>query len=48
MYPNAFNASDKPSRVLVTFDAKTQNALPAPHPHNSKPANFRINLECSK
>ncbi len=48
MYPNAFNASDKPSRVLVTFDAKTQNTLPAPHPHYSKPANFRIDLACSK
>ncbi len=42
-----FDAIDKPTRLLVTFNAATQNALPnVPHYHN--PANFRINLECSK
>jgi len=39
--------TDKPVRLLVTFDAKTQNALPAV-PHYRMPANFRIDLTCSK
>ncbi len=42
-----FDKTDKPTRLLVTFDAKKQNAL-AGHPHYHMPANFRINLECSK
>lgn len=39
--------TDKPVRLLVTFDVAKQNALPG-FPHYRKPANFRINLECSK
>ena len=39
--------SDKPARLLVTFDATKQNAR-AGWPHYKNPANFRINLQCSK
>lgn len=42
-----FDANDKPTRLLVTFDAKKQNALAA-HPHYAAPANFRISLDCQK
>lgn len=46
------NASDKPVRLLVTFDTATQNSLSgslsgAPH-YRSMPANFRIDLTCTK
>jgi len=41
------NGNDKPVRLLVTFDATKQNALPG-MPHYRKPANFRIDLTCSK
>jgi len=42
-----FVASDKPVRLLVTFDVAHQNAI-ADVPHYRKPANFRIDLTCSK
>lgn len=42
-----FDANDKPVRLLVTFDDKKQNAM-AGVPHYRKPANFRIDLTCSK
>lgn len=42
-----FDAADLPERLLVTFDAKKQNAL-AGHPHYTTPANFRIDLTCTK
>ena len=41
------NGSDKPVRVLVLFDTATQNAIPGV-PHYHLPANFRINLTCTK
>ncbi|HZZ64878.1 MAG TPA: hypothetical protein VFE17_05220 [Candidatus Baltobacteraceae bacterium] len=40
-----FNATDTPTRLVVTFDVAHQNALPGV-PHYRKPANFRINLAC--
>jgi len=43
---NPFDPNDKPTRLLVTFDVAHQNAI-ANVPHYRKPANFRINLECS-
>lgn len=42
-----FDPNDKPIRLLVTFDDKTQNATPGV-PHYRKPADFRIDLTCSK
>jgi hypothetical protein len=42
-----FDPTDKPVRLLVTFDDKTQNATPGV-PHYRKPADFRIDLTCSK
>jgi len=39
--------TDKPVRLLVTFDDKTQNAVPG-WPHYRKPADFRIDLTCTK
>jgi hypothetical protein len=43
-----FDATDKPVRLLVTFDVAKQNVLAdVPH-YKVKPANFRINLECTK
>ena len=42
-----FDATDAPVRLLVTFDDKTQNALPG-LPHYKKPADFRIDLTCTK
>lgn len=43
-----FDASDTPTRLLVTFDAAAQNKvkLPIPVPKYRKPANFRISLTC--
>ncbi|HEV2908601.1 MAG TPA: hypothetical protein VGX02_04940, partial [Candidatus Eremiobacteraceae bacterium] len=41
------NGSDKPVRVLVLFDTAAQNKLPGV-PHYQIPANFRINLTCTK
>src|SRR5579864_460471 len=41
------NGNDKPVRVLVLFDTATQNKLPGV-PHYHLPANFRINLTCTK
>jgi len=42
-----FDPIDKPIRLLVTFDDKTQNATPGV-PHYHKPADFRIDLTCTK
>lgn len=42
-----FSASDKPVRLLLTFDAVKENAR-VNAPHYKTPANFRVNLECSK
>ena len=42
-----FDQTDKPIRLLVTFDDKGQNALPG-FPHYRKPADFRIDLTCNK
>jgi len=42
-----FDANDKPVRLLVTFDAVTQNKRDG-QPHFKLPANFRIDLTCSK
>jgi hypothetical protein len=42
-----FDANDKPIRVLVTFDDKAQNKLPGV-PHYRKPADFRIDLTCTR
>ncbi len=42
-----FDASDKPSKLLVKFDATKQNAR-TNAPHFKLPANFRIDLSCSK
>ena len=39
--------TDKPVRLLVTFDAAKENVREH-MPHYETPANFRINLECSK
>jgi hypothetical protein len=41
------NGTDKPVRLLVTFNATTQNAL-AGMPHYHMPADFRIDLTCTK
>ena len=43
-----FDATDTPTRLIVTFDTATQNKeqLPIPVPHYSNPANFRISLAC--
>jgi hypothetical protein len=42
------DASDTPTRLLVTFDTATQSKvkLPIPVPQYHKPANFRISLAC--
>ncbi|HXW52079.1 MAG TPA: hypothetical protein VEJ41_08820 [Candidatus Acidoferrales bacterium] len=48
---SGLNATDKPVRLLITFDAATQNSLSgslAGAPHYHLPANFRIDLTCSK
>jgi len=45
--PGSFNASDKPVRLLVTFNATAQSHYPN-GPYYKNPANFRISLECSK
>jgi len=42
-----FSAGDKPTRLLVTFDAVSQNKR-VNGPHFKMPGNFRINFECSK
>jgi hypothetical protein len=45
------NATDKPVRLLVTFDAATQSSLSgslSSAPHYRLPANFRIDLTCTK
>lgn len=42
-----FDPTDKPIRLLVTFDDKTQNAT-AGLPHYHEPADFRIDLTCTK
>jgi hypothetical protein len=42
-----FDATDKPARLLVTFDATQENKNPN-RPHYKTPANFRIDLGCSK
>jgi len=42
-----FDKTDKPTRLLVTFDASAQNKL-AGLPHYRSPASFRINLDCTK
>jgi hypothetical protein len=41
------NGNDKPVRLLVTFNTAIQNALSGA-PHYKLPANFRIDLTCSK
>ncbi len=41
------NGTDKPVRLLVTFNAAIQNALPG-MPHYRPPADFRIDLTCTK
>jgi hypothetical protein len=41
------NGNDKPDRLLVTFNAAMQDALSG-MPHYRMPANFRIDLTCSK
>lgn len=43
-----FDASDTPTRLLVTFNTAAQNKvhLPIAVPHYKNPANFRINLTC--
>ena len=43
----SFDPTDKPMRLLVTFDDKTQNSTPGV-PHYRKPADFRIDLTCTK
>jgi hypothetical protein len=48
---SGLNATDKPVRLLVTFDAATQNSLSgslSSAPHYHIPANFRIDLTCTK
>lgn len=42
-----FDPTDKPIRLLVTFNDKLQNATPGVA-HYRKPADFRIDLTCSK
>ena len=42
---SSFDKNDRPVRLLVTFNARAQNALPK-HPHYNKTANFRIDLTC--
>jgi hypothetical protein len=42
-----FDPADKPVRLLVTFNDKLQNATPGLR-HYRKPADFRIDLACSK
>jgi len=42
-----FDPTDKPIRLLVTFNDKLQNATPGV-PHYRKPADFRIDLTCTK
>lgn len=42
-----FSAADKPTKLLVTFDAAQENKNPN-RPHYKLPANFRVNLECTK
>lgn len=42
-----FDRNDKPVRLLVTFDEKAQNKV-AGIPHYRTPANFRIDLTCTK
>jgi hypothetical protein len=42
-----FDPTDKPTRLLVTFNDKVQNATPGV-PHYRKPADFRIDLTCTK
>ncbi|MBV8282942.1 MAG: hypothetical protein JO347_12895, partial [Candidatus Eremiobacteraeota bacterium] len=45
--PGAFDATDKPVRLLLTFNATAQNQRIGA-PHYKSPANFRIDLTCSK
>ena len=45
--PSTFDASDKPVKLLVVFDAATQNKREN-KPHYSLPANFRISFDCNK
>jgi hypothetical protein len=42
-----FSAADKPTKLLVTFDAESANKR-AGWPHFRMPANFRIDLSCTK
>jgi hypothetical protein len=42
-----FDASDKPVRLLFTFNAKAQNQNPNA-PHYKSPADLRIDLTCTK
>ena len=42
-----FDANNKPIRLLVSFDDKAQNKLPGV-PHYRKPADFRVDLTCTK
>jgi hypothetical protein len=45
--PN-LNASDKPVRLLVTFDAAKEKQNPNAPQYTSNPPNFRISLACTK
>src|SRR5215469_6817926 len=42
-----FDPTDKPVRLLITFDAVSQNKRDG-QPHFKLPANFRIDLTCTK
>jgi hypothetical protein len=44
---SSVDPSDKPSKLLVTFNAVAQNARVGA-PHYKTPANFRIDLTCTK
>ena len=43
----SLDPTDKPIRLLAVFDDQTQNATPGV-PHYRKPADFRIDLTCTK
>ena len=44
--PTQFDASDKPVKVIIVFDAAAQNK--GSGPHYTMPPNYRISLSCQK
>ena len=46
--PTPFSQADKPTRLIVTFDAKKEQLFTNRPQYKVNPPNFRIGFDCTK